>query len=470
MGSVLGDIARTFRNRAPVPYIGRHSAVTAPPHMGNQAARQLEAMGSVGTLFAIVDMTCEAVAQNPWRLQRVDTSTDPAQTTGDDTPEVVHRHAALSLWERANPFMDGETLRHICQQWYELLGEFIIVPTWGPRGRPSKRGRPRITPGPLELWPVRPDRMTPVPHRTKFLAGWIYTSPDGEKIPLDVDEVIQVRRPNPSDLYRGLSPVVTMLTDIGATEAAAEWQRNFFVNSALPGGVIEFERRLGDTEWEEFTTRWREQHKGVANAHRVATIEGGGKWVDRSFSMRDMQLSELREVPRELIREAMHFPKPMLGTVDDVNRANAEAGEHMFTRWTVDPRLHRWERLANGVLLPMFGAEGSVEFAYESPTIVDADAADRERASKATAAAAYVQAGYHPDDVLETLGIPPMRYVGPPDTGPAEKDDKQQGGQPPNSGKGGGKQKRSSGSSNGHRPADRTVRDMVRDAVLAGAE
>jgi HK97 family phage portal protein len=424
MRSLLGLV----RNRAPVPYVGRYSDVSMPRKLEAGVQTQMDAMSSVGTLFAIVDRTSESVAQTIWHLCR---KAEETTTRSDERePEYVLRHAALSVWDQANPFMSGEELRHICQQWFELCGEFIIVPSYGPNG-PTKASKKL---GPIELWPVSPTRMYPIPHRTKFIAGWIYESPDGEKVPLENDQVIQVKRPNPSDVFRGLSPVITLLTDIGATKAAAEWSRNFFVNSALPGGIIEFERRLGDTEWEEFTTRWRDQHKGVHNAHRVATIEGGGKWVGRAFSMRDMQFTELRNVPRELIREAFAFPKPMLGTVEEVNRANAEAGEHMFTKWIVDPRLQRWRGVANKRLLPLYGDPGkNVTFDYESPTIVDADAEDRERASKATAAAAYRAAGWHPDDILTTLDLPPMRYIGPPkpQDGNADPDAGQREGEQP---------------------------------------
>src|SRR5690606_31685077 len=121
---------------------------------------------------------------------------------------------------------------------------------------------------------------------------YVYTSPSGEQVPLAVDDVIFLRRPNPLDPYRGMSVVQTILMDIDATAASAEWNANFFRNSAEPGGIVEAERRLTDDEFSEFRARWAEQHRGVQNAHRVAVLENGLKWVDRKYTMRDMQFTE----------------------------------------------------------------------------------------------------------------------------------------------------------------------------------
>jgi phage portal protein BeeE len=199
---------------------------------------------------------------------------------------------------------------------------------------------------------------------------------------------------------------------LDATRYSAEWNRNFFLNSAEPGGIIEVPHTLSDTEFSEMTARWSEQHQGVAQAHRVAILEQG-KWVDRKYSMRDMQFTELRDVSREVIREAFGFPKPMLGTVEDVNRANAEAAEVVFARWLVVPRLERIKQALNNDFLPMFGTTGQgVEFDYCSPVPEDREADAADLTAKANAASQLVAAGYDPRDVLAVVGLADMAFRG----------------------------------------------------------
>lgn len=394
--TLTGRIIR-HTNRAPVPYVGRARTFGHMFGTRTDAEAQMRTMGTVGTLFAIVHRTSNATSQVPWRLWQK----APSGLT-EDRVEVTS-HLALDIWRRPNPFMPCQEFVETTQQHVDLVGEGWWVVARNPRARSL----------PLELWPVRPDRMEPVPDRDNFLSGYVYCGPDGERVPLALDEVIQLRMPNPLDPYRGMGPIQSVLTDIDASRYSAEWNRNFFVNNALPGGIVEVPHEWTDDEFEQFRDRWEEQHRGVANSHRVGVIEGGAKWVERKFSMRDMQFTELRDASREIIREAYGFPKAMLGSVDDVNRANAEAGEVMFARWVVIPRLERIKQALNADFLPLFGdAARGLEFDYDDPVPQDAEARDRERNSKAAAARDLVAAGYDPEDVRVAMDLPEMGYVG----------------------------------------------------------
>jgi HK97 family phage portal protein len=390
--SPLGELGARLRdvvNKTPVSYAPRSGGLSSLGPQRSDAEQQLRAYGSVGTLYAIVNRLANATSQVNWHLYRAARSGNP-----DDRTQVTN-HLALDIWNKPNPFYTRQEFVETFEQHVELTGE-----GWWLIGRD-----PRAT-LPLELWPVRPDRMTVVPSPTDFLTGYVYRGPDGEKVPLELTDVVQLRVPNPLDPYRGMGPVQSILVDLDATRYTAEWNRNFFLNSAEPGGIIEVDKRLSDDEFDEMTTRWRQQHQGVAQAHRVAVLEQG-KWVDRKFSQRDMQFSELRDVSREVIREAFGFPKPLLGTVEDVNRANAEAAEVVFARWLIVPRLERIKGALNNDFLPLFGPSAAgLEFDYESPVPQDQAAENAELTAKVSAAKQLVDLGYDRADVLTKLGLP----------------------------------------------------------------
>ena len=264
----------------------------------------------------------------------------------------------------------------------------------------------------MSLWSVRPDRMEPVPHREKFLAGFIYTGPSGERVPLETHEVIQIKYPNPFDPYHGLGPVQSILVDIDAAKYSAAWNRNFFLNSATPGGVIQVDKRLSDDEWNEFTNRWRESHRGMGAAHRVAVLEQGAEWVPNAHTIRDMDFGNLRGMSRDVMREAFTIHKAILGTSDDVNRANAVTAQEHFESFLLTDRLDRWKDVLNCSYLPLFGSTGEgVEMDYEDPVTSNREADALELKSKAQAAQWLVDAGYDPHDVLETVGLPDMGVV-----------------------------------------------------------
>jgi HK97 family phage portal protein len=382
-------------NSAPVAYSGERLRSTLLRQEKGGRESQMRAMGAVGTLFSIVNRTSNATAQGTWHLYRKSESGKKA-----DRVEVT-RHAALDLWNKPNPFMTQQEFVEASQQHVDLTGEseWLI----------SRHAGIDI---PLELWPIRPDKMQPVPHPTQFLKGWVYTGPEGEKVPLALNEVIQLRMPNPEDPYRGMGPVQSLLADLDSAKYSAEWNRNFFLNSAQPGGIIEVEKRLSDDEFDEMSRRWSEQHRGVRKAHRVAVLEQG-KWVSTQFSMRDMQFTELRKVTRDTILEAFGMNKFMIGVVEDVNRANAEAGETVFARWMLIPRLERIKQALNNDLLPLFGTTGQgVEFDYDTPVPADRAADNNELTAKANAVTALVAAGFDAASVCAAVGMPEMTFVG----------------------------------------------------------
>lgn len=396
----LSLVGHSLRNLAPIPYSssGQRYGGIGAGLFGQPAGMeaQMRAQGANGTLYAIVDRIITSYSQVEWHLYR-----KAASGRREDRKEVT-RHAALDLMHTANPFMLGEAYREASQQHEELTGEKWTLLAKNP-----------LSTMPLEMWPVRPDRMRPVADPEKFCVGYEYVGPSGEVVPLALDEVIFERRPNPLDPYRGLGPVQTILTDLDSSRFSREWNRQFFANSAEPGGILQVTKRLSDTEFREARDRWAEQHKGVQAAHRVAVIENGIEWVDRKYTNRDMQFVELAQQSRETIREAFGFPKPMLGTVDDVNRANADAAEVLLARWLTKPRLQRTKGVWNHRILPMFSGSGNLEFDYDNPVPDDVEAEAALLTARSAAAAVMRTAGWNPADVLQTVGLPPMRYQAP---------------------------------------------------------
>lgn len=352
--------------------------------------RLLATTSEVSTLFAIVEKLTTSVASVEWNLWR------KAPSGLKKDRQLVTSHAALDLWRNPNRHMTGREFRESSQQHMELVGEapWVVV----------KAGRL-----PIELWPVRPDRLEPVPDKEHFLAGYTYSA--GEQVPLGVDDVIRQKMPNPLDPYRGLGPVQALLTQLDAVRYSSEWNRAFFENSAEPGGIIETSRDLDPEEFKQFRDRWAEQHKGVGNAHRVAMLEMGQKWVDRTYTNRDMQFAELNSIGREVIREGYGFPKSMLGAVEDVNRANAEAGELVFGRWLTVPRLDRIRDALNHRLLPMYYPPRTpvpVEWDYVSPVPEDRAADNEALTAQATAFQTLVDAGVDPEWAAAHVGMPPI--------------------------------------------------------------
>lgn len=357
--------------------------------------QNLSAMSAVGTLWAIVDLLSTSTADVEWQLWRPDPGGDPEKRT-----EVVE-HLSLQVLNQPNPFYTRWAWMESGQQHIELTGEGWTVVTKNAAGWPQ------------QLWPIRPDRIEVVPSRDEFIAGYVYTSPDGEKVPLGVGDVLRIVMPDPDDPYRGLGPVQSILTDAKVIRNSTDWNANFFGNGAEPGGIIELDSAMDDVEWDRFRRRWNEGHRGVANAHRVALLERG-KWVDRKYTHDDMQFAQLSEVSRDRIREAFAIHGHMLGDADDVNLANATAAEVTFARRKTRVRAKRWRAMLNGQYLPMFGPNPTrLYYDFVDPVAEDEASAAGVFLERARGVALLTPLGFDPPALLAAAGLPDIPYVKP---------------------------------------------------------
>lgn len=307
-------------------------------------AMQMQSLTSTPWLFSVVDRIALSTAAVPWNLFRM---------TPSGEAQIVRKHPLLDLWRSVNPFYTRHEFIETSIQHFELTGEiwWLIVRNRGGR--------------PVELWNIRPDRIRPVPSANDFVAGYIY-SVGTMQIPLERKDIIFIRRPSPLDPYRGIGTVQSMMVDIGSEQMAAQWTRNFFNNGAMPSGILQFDEGMSDADFERLVSRWSEQHQGVANAHRVAVLERG-KWVDRKFSQRDMQMEQLRRLNRDIIFGAFGIPSSVMGVTESVNRANAEAGDVMFGRWILQPRLERIKQALNERLVGLIDKTLFFDYAEPSP-------------------------------------------------------------------------------------------------------
>jgi HK97 family phage portal protein len=416
LGKAVATATRTQTTQNPqAPITYARGGITPNTLMqgGADPGAYMRAYQSNGTIYAIVSMLARQTAKVQWHLYRTAPQDGRRRYTtadkGSDQRTEVLQHQAMAVWTRPNPFMTGFMLREMVQTHLDLTGEGYIVI--------ARDGRANF---PTGLWPVRPDRMEPVPSTEKFLAGYVYRGPSGEAVPLQPEDVLMIKYPNPFDVYHGLGPIQSILVDIDSAKYSAAWNRNFFLNSATPGGAIKMDKRLSDDEWNEFTDRWRESHRGIGAAHRVAILENGADWVPNSMSIRDMDFANLRGVARDVMREAFAMHKAILGTVEDVNRANAQTAQEHFESFLVTDRLDRWRDVLNCFYLPLFGATGvGVEMDHDDAVTSNREADAVELKAKADSAQVLVDSGYDQHDVLEVVGLPDMDLAEKPTQQPA---------------------------------------------------
>lgn len=394
----LFDAARGVRaeSNPPVPYTAPADRAFIFGRGTDPTQRQIDLTTTESTLLSVVDLISGDVAAVGWDLYRGQVPSSMDYDTETAQPLNRNQHLAVKLWHQPNDFMTGMHLRTVAAWHFDAVGEAWVVCQYNALGIPES------------FWPVRPDRMFPTTDAGKYLVGYVYRGPSGERIPLELNEVLRITRPHPLDPHRGIGPVPALMLPLTTSLTSQQWIQAFYTNDATPGGMIQLgkDEPISDSDWDTLRTRWNEQHRGVNRAHRVGILEIG-EFVPTVIDLKKLQMTEMRHLTRDQVLEAYRIHKHMMGIADDVNRAAALAADDTYARRILGRRVRYWFEFANGPYLRCFGATGRNVFWLPDNFIrEDEEAENAERDSVAAAFKAYVDAGVPIEQAAEMLGLP----------------------------------------------------------------
>ncbi len=303
----------------------------------------LRAYGEIGWLYAVVFRIALGCSEVKWTLH---------DTANREKPRQIFEHPLLKLLNLVNPFQTSNEFIALDTIYQELIGESFWILNYNKLGEPA------------EIWIPSPHKMSVVPSKENFIKGYVYGS-GAEAIPFNVNEVIHFKYPNPLNAYRGLGPAQSIAVDLDAELYSGLWNRQFFYNSARPDGIIQFDYNLSDEQFAKLTTQWNSKYKGTSKAHQIALLEGGGKYIQVQNSVKDMDFPLLKKGNRDVILGVYGMPQSVMGISENVNKANAEAGDYTFARWIVKPRLDWKTAKLQEQLIPKFRNSQKLKLGFE---------------------------------------------------------------------------------------------------------
>jgi HK97 family phage portal protein len=173
---------------------------------------------------------------------------------------------------------------------------------WGSAYWYVDKGSDRTDGGLASIWPLRPDKMIPIPDRgansgskpTQYIKGFKYRGEGGHDLVFLPEEIVWFRRFNPMNEYEGASPIAAGRASFDMGNSATMFNRNFFINDAMPSDLaITFKDVVSDEEYNEFIRRLNERHGGVKNANTPLIIDGSEADVKRlGITHRDMEFMD----------------------------------------------------------------------------------------------------------------------------------------------------------------------------------
>ncbi|HML24968.1 MAG TPA: phage portal protein [Aggregatilinea sp.] len=311
--------------------------VEVAPEIG-QAGRYAGVYMGSPWVYVAVNRIAEAAALVPFRVTR---------RAGPEHAVAVADHPFERLLARPNPLMSRFELIEQTVGSLEIHGNAY----WFLAGEPGG--------APLELWPLRPDRVSIVPDARRGVRGYIYEV-DGRRIPLDAAEVVHFRRWHPANDYYGLSALEAARLAVETDRAMADWNRRYFGEGmAVPAGIVAIKERVSDADYERLKREWRTAYGG--RERKTAFLRGASvEWHNVGMSQQDMDFLNARRFNREEIFQIFGIPVGMFS--ENATEANALVGERVFIERTLWPKLVRIAEKITTDLLPFYGAGLAGEF------------------------------------------------------------------------------------------------------------
>lgn len=406
----IGSVVSSFLNRVPAPHPVQRNAWSGL--LGNSTYGPFEAYGSNATLFPIVSGLAQDTATVDWCLHRTKNirSRSACDVCGAEGVTNEPQHPAYKLWMQPNKFQPGPTFREASQQHIDLAGEtFWMV---------EKEARANL---PVALWLRWPHQMWEVPDEFEFLTRWLTSGPNGQKVPLELDEVLHTKLPNPANAYRGIGPVQSAMCQLGFQREALAFNNALLRNGVRPSGVIGIEGE-NDDDVRQLARQVREQHAGSTNAGRVMILNKNAKWQPMQYSNADMQFTDMFEMTNKALEKAFRYSEWNLGVMGNANRASSDNADKFYTSKLLVPRLNRIKGTLNHGLLPLYGSLGQgYEFSYHNPVPEDKELENSTKESSAKVFRTLVITGVSPEDASASSGMPVMNMSGPITADPSEE-------------------------------------------------
>lgn len=281
--------------------------------------------------------------------------------------EEVIDHPFLDLWYAPSSHKAGFTFRELITIDQELVGDSYVYIY-----KDEALGIPK------ELWRLPPQWTTIVPGQKEFIKGYLYGRTREKRIAFDPDEVIHFLYPNPRDQYYGMSPVEGAMSAVDIDDAMSKYDLTIMDNQGRPDFAVIYKKGLNSSKIEQLQKEWKRLYGGKQKVGKPAFLDQDAEIKTLGWSPREMAFLSGRKWSMKQVCNAHGVPVSKVD-VDNVNRANADAGNYTYMKDTIYPRCIRQEETLNSHIVQKYDERLFV--AYDNPVPEDKEFRLKERDS-----------------------------------------------------------------------------------------
>jgi HK97 family phage portal protein len=275
---------------------------------------------------------------------------------GRGRKQEIEEHPLLTLWDKPNPLQGTAAFIESVVAFNRIAGNSYIEANKGLN----------LSGPPLELWPVRPDKMKVIPGANGYPKQYVFSNAGQEKR-WDVDpitltsQIMHWKTFNPLSDWYGLSPLEASMLSLDQNNAGQRWNLALLQNSATPSGVLQMKvsdanprGELTNEQYERLRKEFETNYKGAKNAGNPMIIEGGLSWQAISLGPKDMDFINNKTTTATDLALALGVPPELMGFGQKTFNNYREA-RLAFYEETILPMMDSLRDQLNMWLTPAFG-------------------------------------------------------------------------------------------------------------------
>lgn len=370
---------RTFRQKDFIPPLSAFDESFDGNGLQDYRTKAEQLSANIGWCYTANSAIADACASVEIKLYR--------KTKKGDREEVTD-HEILGLIDQPNLALTGEQMRQLHFTYMNFVGEgYLWMIERGDNFEPRKGRLPEA----LQTLPA---------HETDFKLGTVFTNSlvkhGQDEYP--VMSVVRDLNPDPKNFYRGRSVIAASAAAIDTEEQMKAWNRRLFANGAHPSLIFSSKETMDDEVYERWKQQFADNHTGTDNAFKPLLIEGGDA-KPFMLNQQDLDFLNSRKFSRDEILAMWRVSPGILGLVENVNRANLEAGFYIHALVNTVPRMRQFVRQLNAAFVTTYDPLMELDFANPVP---------EDRELKLREATEGVNKIYSFNEVREMYGKEPL--------------------------------------------------------------
>lgn len=173
----------------------------------------------------------------------------------------VLQHPILTLLDAPNPFMSRYEFWATVIMHCDLAGNAYALIVRSGTGRP------------LQLWIMRPDRVSVVPDSSRYISRYEYTIGMGEPVKLPVEDVLHFKTRHPLNDFYGQPPLMAAAGRVDIDNFMKDFVKTYFEKAGVPAGMLNIEGPSDPDFKKELKERFSGEFGGPNGWHGLMVID-----------------------------------------------------------------------------------------------------------------------------------------------------------------------------------------------------